>query len=125
MDYEPVSERPSFSFQEALKATLEAFPEVVARDLADACGISPPVISRYRNGRIDIPSGKLQCLIRHLPQAAQAHFYALIKESSLAAGESDGTLRLMNDLRKFAKNCSGREFNTLLQVITEAREASL
>lgn len=125
MNHENVSERPTFSFQEALKATLEAYPEVVARDLGDACGMSPAVISRYRNGRIDIPSGKLQCLIRHLPQAAQAHYYTLIKENSPDAGETDGTLRLMNDLRKFAKNCSGREFNTLLQVITEAREASL
>jgi predicted transcriptional regulator len=64
-------------FYEALKLTIEAF-NLKASDLAKTSEINPEEISRFKTGKKDFTSRKLNRLIKGLPNNAQAYFYSLM-----------------------------------------------
>ncbi|MEX0271178.1 hypothetical protein AB3R30_18740 [Leptolyngbyaceae cyanobacterium UHCC 1019] len=64
--------------RDALDETLKLFG-IKATTLAEASGINPQMISKYRNKHQDMQSINLLSIVASLPRTARFHFYSLIE----------------------------------------------
>lgn len=67
--------------RDALDVTIKMF-DLKASDLAESSGVTPTMISRYRNKFQDLQASNAFSIIRSLPEDARNYFMKLLSDDS-------------------------------------------
>ncbi len=99
-------------YQKLFGETLERF-ELNARSICDASGVSEVMLSRFRNGKVDLGSSKLIALIQSLPKEPKDWYLSQLFGS--APKET---------LRSLIREASPQEKAEILMMIAESLQSS-
>lgn len=115
---------PVISSREALRLTMNEF-DLTASVICAQAGLSDSSLSKFLSGNLDLKTQVLDKILSVVPPEAKQYYLSLLGYTEQTPLDASNRIFAIQQIRAFARNCTGDDFLDMLAAITEGRQESL